>query len=256
MDPVSAYLEYLREMSRKIAYRGTFLNVLYRKSKKSPDRYLSLDTTHSADVLQQYYSSVEQDIRGQDGRTLFIGIGLLTGKLISQGRSSIVAAPLYTIPVDLESDDDAGPTLHDRIEWSAASLNYDLITAVIERSSAIDPDDFVGAHDMMDPATTNAINRLEKGIDHQLTSPGYAQRFMSVEFFSNNIRALCSDVPAFRGQLTPASTPYRKDLLRHQVDEPGVRWHNHRFYFVGSMPDSLSAYEALNDLCSKLRTTT
>jgi len=253
MDPVSAYLEYLREMSRKIAYRGTFLNVLHRKPKRSPDRYQNYDVPTSQDLMQRYLTGVEQDIRGQDGRTLFIGLGLLTGKLVSEGRAAVVAAPLYTVPVEIEALDGPGATLTAEPQWNSTSLNYDLVTAVIERTSVVDPDEIVGAHDMLDPATTTVITALENAVDAHVQSDGFSQRLTSPEFLRTSITQLCSEVPAFRSQVTPAEMTYRKENLRLLVDQSKLRWHNHRFYFVGSMPDSLSAYEALNELCAQLR---
>lgn len=253
MDPVSAYLEYLREMSRKIAYRGTFLNVLHRKPKKSPDRYLSYDAPTPQELMQRYLTGVEQDVGGQDGRTLFLGIGLLAGKLSAKGRATIVAAPLYTVPVELEEVDDTGAQLNAQPQWHATSLNYDLITAVLDRTDGSDTDHIAGAHDMIDPVVTNAVSKIERVIDEQLRSPGHSQRLLSPDFLRTTITELCADVPAFREQVSAAQLPYRKENLRHLVEARGVRWHDHRYYFVGSMPDSLSAYEALNELCNQLR---
>lgn len=117
MDPVPAYLEYLREMARKIAYRGTFLNVLHRKSSRSPDRYLNWDDAHGESEKQRYLVAVEQDIKAQDGRSLFIGIGLLVGRLAYDGRVNLMAAPLLLVPVELERGEEVGSNLGYDIQW-------------------------------------------------------------------------------------------------------------------------------------------
>lgn len=250
MDPVPAYLEYLREMARKIAYRGTFLNVLHRKSSRSPDRYLNWDDAHGESEKQRYLVAVEQDIKAQDGRSLFIGIGLLVGRLAYDGKVNLIAAPLLLIPVELERGEEVGSNLGYDIQWGAVSLNYDLITAVLERSGVVDPDDFVGQPNQISPAAGKAVNDLEVELDRLAKQQGLAQRLCAPELAEKFIGHLHKEIPSFRDRVSIARQPYRKEDLNNHVQREGLMWFNHRFAFMGAKPNALSAYEALNELCS------
>ena len=74
MGAVAAYMEYLREMARKIAYRGSFLKVI-PGTKSMPSRYLDWDVSHSTDDMKRYLLAAEQDRQAKDGRALFLGVG-------------------------------------------------------------------------------------------------------------------------------------------------------------------------------------
>lgn len=247
---VTAYLEYLREMARKVAYRGTFLNVLHRKPRRSPERYLNWDEPHNPRALARYLAAVEQDIRSQDGRALFLGIGLLVGKLAYQGTVNLIASPLIMLPIEVDPPEGVGDSVTHEVEWSAASLNYDLVTAIIERTDTVDPEDAIGLPNQIHPSSAKAINDVEASLGEQVERPGVSQRLAEPSYVESLLTLLRQDIPAFRERIVPATTDFRLRDLPSMMDGHRLTWFNHRFAFMGAMPDSLSAYEALNDLCA------
>jgi len=156
-DPVLAYLDYLRQMSRKIAYRGNTVDVLGGKSRKSPDRYLPYDTVHEDAAMQRYLNGVTTDQQVNEGRILVIGIGLIVGTTHSGGKSLKVSAPLVMVPCEVDAPDEMESTYGCSPEWNAATLNYDLISALVNKADAVDGEDAMGVPDLLPPAVTTAM---------------------------------------------------------------------------------------------------
>jgi hypothetical protein len=253
MDEVVAYLEYLREMSRKITCRGTLLNVLFKASKKSPDRYLDWDSPRPTPAFQRYLAGVEQDVTFQDGRRLFLGVGLIAGKLVAEGKSATLAAPLFTIPAYVEAGEEKGTELGFEIDWTEASLNYDLLTALLERRDTVDPEDQDSASTALSPAAAQAISDLESDLERRSRAPGAAQWLLSPDTLEEAMSHLRRTVPAVRDRIAPAGVSFRKEDLGKLVNQRPPLWFNHRFAFMATLPDSLSAHEALSRLCVQIR---
>lgn len=247
-DPVVAYLDYLQQMSRKIAYRGTTVDVLGGKSRKSPDRYLPYDTAHEDAAMQRYLSGVTTDRQVSEGRTLFIGIGLIVGSARSGGKSIKVSAPLVMVPCEVDAPDEMESSYGCAPEWSAATLNYDLISALVDKSDAVDGEDAMGMPDLLTPAVTTAMEQVERKLREATKARGASQRLSDPAFIEELATILRSEIPALRSQIASSETPFRKEELRRT---DGLAWHNHRFYFMATMPDSLSAYRALNQLSNQ-----
>lgn len=249
MDPVAAYLQYLREMARKIAYRGTFLNVLSGKTRRSPDRYFDEDARITPVEFQRYLAGVEQDVRTNEERTLFLGTGLLVGSVARSGRRVQIAAPLITTPAEVSAPEENLTDIQFELDWTGSSVNYDLVSAILERNGPVDPEDAIGAPDLLPPSATAAITTFERELEKKCRAPNPGQRLRDPSFIENALSEIRANVPAFRDVITSSPTPYRKDQLATLIASDGLIWFNHRFLFMGSMPDSLSAYEALNEMC-------
>ncbi len=252
-DPVVAYLDYLKEMARKIAYRGTFVNVLHLKSAKSQDRYQPWEGVRTQEDRQRYYAGVDQDMRSQDGRMLFLGIGLLVGRLANDRKGVLVAAPMLTIPIELEPPEENGGGYEAEPLWTSISVNYDLVTAILERNNIVDPDDAMGMPDLLTPATSTAFASLEHQLDTISRQAGASQRLVESSFIDRIAADLRANLPTFRDCIKSQAEPFRKENLRSLVEREHLTWFNHCFTFMGSMPDSLSASNALGTLCAKLK---
>src|SRR5262245_24104475 len=200
-DPVVAYLDYLQHMARKIAYRGTTVDVLSSRSRRLPDRYLSYDAVHEGTVMQRYLKGVADDQQVNEGRTLFIGIGLVVGTTKASGKSITVSAPLVMVPCEVEDPDDTDPDYSCSPEWSAASLNYDLISAMVDRSDAVDAEDSMGMPDLLPPAVTTAMDRVERMV-RGATSSRSAQQLLCDRNFADEVAVILrSEIPSFRGRI-------------------------------------------------------
>src|SRR4051794_32749579 len=83
------YLEYLKEMSRKIVQSSGFENVLTR----SKCYYRPL--ARSADAsFQHYLLDVYEHLHKEQGQKLFCGAGIIVGSVKHGGQSRRVAGPL------------------------------------------------------------------------------------------------------------------------------------------------------------------
>jgi len=249
MGAVAAYMEYLREMARKIAYRGSFLKVI-PGTRSMPSRYLDWDVSHSPDDRKRYLLGAEQDRQSKDGRALFLGIGLCIGQTQGKSRQMKVAAPLLIVPMNIESEDDDGKVLALDIHWKSIALNYDLITTIVEGADTVDEEDSMGQPNMLSPAAASAVNTLELRLDRAFQEPGHVQRISDQKFVEEIIDLLMAEVPAFRSKLFKAPGAYRKEDADRYERSDKLLWFNHRFAFMGNNPGELSAYEALNELCS------
>jgi hypothetical protein len=249
MGAVAAYMEYLREMARKIAYRGSFLKVI-PGTKSMPSRYLDWDVSHSTDDMKRYLLAAEQDRQAKDGRALFLGVGLCVGQTQGKSRKMNVAAPLLLVPMNIESEDDAGKELVHDIHWKSIALNYDLITTIVEGADTVDEEDSMGQPNMLSPAAANAVNAVELRLDRAFQEPGHVQRITDPRFVEEIVDLLMAEVPAFRSKLFKAPVSYRREDAERYERSAKLLWFNHRFAFMGNNPGELSAYEALNDLCS------
>lgn len=248
-DPVSAYLSYLQQMARKVAYRGTTVDVLGGRSRRQNARYLDYDSLIDDADLQRYLTGVADDRQLNESRTLFIGVGLIVGTTELSGKTVSVSAPLMMIPCELELPDETDSTHGFTPDWSDACLNYDLISKILDKSEAVDSDDALGIPDFIAPAVTVAMRKIEEKLRDASAAPNAEQQLCDPRFASEIAGILRSEIPAFRS-IKDASTKYRQTDKKHD----GLLWHNHRFYFVATMPDSLSAYRALIRLRAEFET--
>lgn len=251
-DPVVAYLDYLQQMARKIAYRGNTVDVLGRKSRRTPDRYLSYDADVDDATMQRYLAGVVGDRRLQEGRTPFIGIGLIIGKCRSGVKVVTISAPLVMVPCEVEEPDETEGSYSCTPDWQAATLNYDMLTAIIDKSDAVDAEDAMGMPDFLTPAVTTAMERAERRLREAAESKGKAQRLTDPTFIEGLASDLRAEIPALRERIATSDTPFRKEVASKRDD--GLYWYNHRFRFMAQMPDSLSAFRALDKLGESLRT--
>lgn len=249
MGAVAAYMEYLREMARKIAYRGSFLKVL-PGTRATSSRYLDWDVSHDPKDLQRYLLAAEQDKQAKDGRALFLGIGLCVGQTAGRSRTLKVAAPLLLVPIEIEQGDEGEGSLAYDVHWSSIALNYDLITAIIEGNDVVDDEDSIGQPNMLAPAVARAVSNIERRLDEVISSPGKAQRVLEPAYVGGLIDLLMAEIPAFRSKVVQAPGTYHKEDLARYEKSSLLLWFNQRFAFMGSNPGELSAFEALNELCS------
>jgi hypothetical protein len=249
MGAVAAYMEYLREMARKIAYRGSFLKVI-PGTRSMPSRYMDWDQPHSSEDMQRFLLGAEQDKQAKDGRALFLGVGLCMGKTKGKNRIVNVAAPLLLVPMNIEPDDDGGGGLALDAHWRSIALNYDLITTIVEGGDTVDEEDAMGQPNMLSPAAARAVHDVEHRLDTVVQRMGYTQEIQEPRFAEEIIDLLMTAVPAFRGKVIKAPGAYQKEELNRYERSDQLLWFNKRFLFMGNNPGELSAYEALNELCS------
>ena len=249
MDVLAAYVEYLREMSRKVAYRGSFLKVLPGTAPK-PSRYLDWDAERVPG--QVYLQGVIEDQRiAKEGRSLFLGIGLCIGTLTRDGKARKIAAPLLLVPAEIEPSEVEGSPIELEIHWKSVALNYDLVTSIIEGWSK-EEEEFAGAGNQLPPEITMVVNRAESMLDDAIRQPDPEERLCDHKFVEDLISLLMDGIPVFGRSVIRTGTVYQQADRHRYEGAAQLLWFNHRFAFMGNTPSELSAFESLNELCSIL----
>jgi hypothetical protein len=240
-------------MARKIAYRGTFRDVLIRKPRRTPDRWRDHDLQWSEVARTQYLAGVLQDCQTTPGRTLFLGVGLVVGTIgTKQDQSAKLAAPVVMIPIEISPPAIPGEPWEMEERWSAATLNHDLISALVGSASVMDPEEVVSLPNTLSPAVGQAMEAAEQRIVSLSQSPGRSQRFRDPAVVDELTDILGAGLGVVRAARRLQS--FQLADLPRLVTGSTLSWINHRFLFMGTMPDALSAYEALDRLCAQRRT--
>ena len=145
-ETIIKYLKYLRDVSRKIGTRTYLENIFIKVSSKK--RYFITQLKedflfYNQDVnkfternlvlsLKNIYKYLEKN----SDKKLFLGLGIICG-------TEEIAGPLLYIKCDLYIDENNGK-LYLELDLSSLTLNYDLISKIVERKNFnYDEDEFV-----------------------------------------------------------------------------------------------------------------
>src|SRR5258706_15906902 len=108
MDLLRSYIQYLRDVSRKIVNRAGFENVLPAETRKKKNYYYNLDNyTDIVELfrndeypipktereLSEYVKTVNSFLQSSDDHRWFFGLGIVHGKY----EGSTLCAPLVTV---------------------------------------------------------------------------------------------------------------------------------------------------------------
>ena len=132
MDLLRAYIQYLRDVSRKIISRAGFENVLPIETRKKKNYYFNLDeyeflndVEYSVPATEQkfleYIKMVNSFLQLNDDHRWFFGLGIIHGKY----QGSTLCAPLITAICNITGNED-GETLIN-IDEKSYQINYDLL---------------------------------------------------------------------------------------------------------------------------------
>jgi len=239
---IQAYLSYLKEMSRKISLRTGMENTLYGKTKRSPHYYRPFE-----DVDSQYLRNVRNYLQKESDRQLFLGNGLIAGSFKKKQTKKYITAPLIYFLVKTDLDEN-GRSLTYSIEWDSVSLNYDLITLILEQ----DLDEENDEETEFQSAGVDA-NKLEflEDVENSLH-----------DVFRHEIEKLIADALAVKifqqihekisefNQVNFSVEGFTLEKLENigSKRQVGLTFYSHRFFCVASLPGQLSTYTALRKL--------
>ena len=168
-DVVISYLHYLQDMSRKIILRSGMEHVL-KGTRRTPDYFFGYERQVRAQEFASYLKAVRTNLDKESEKKLFIGFGLVVGNLRRKGLRRKISAPLLFALVDIDFDDDNQRLIHE-IQFDSISLNYDLITLMLERDT--EPDDETdqaeGQLPFIEQSNLLVLEEIEKEIDAALS---------------------------------------------------------------------------------------
>ena len=242
---VSDYLGYLRDMSRKIAFRGGFEACLARAaSGGTPPLHGAEIGTYGGVSRATWLAQARQRLEKEDNLGVYVGYGLIAGKVIIEGRVREVAGPLIIIPVDMEPEVDEGLDLE--FEHEDALLNYDLLALLIP-----------GAVEVQDGAVPDkqAVLFTQELLHAIAEAEAYVESTTSTGLPADPValvRAvygiLAERLPALaRLTLTEAAAPSPAVLKRLAQSEEGQSL-NCEYMFLAVRPSEVTTYQALTKL--------
>jgi|GEM_PF-3178953 len=259
-SPVISYLHYLQEVSRKILLRSGFENVLYRKSKKQNPCYFDFK---KIDHLQEYLLRVRAVLQRDFTRGLYIGFGLFVGRLTRNQRNRSVAAPLFFCSVDLDSDSKPN-TVSPEIRWSSITLNYDLITLILEQE--IDRQDeeleLPPIDNVIAPEKLKLLSEIEDEFERKVETESYQKQLLSGEKLTSFVDAMKRQISDF-DSVGMANTEFDFKEIGALVDNreslfsdgrlKGLTFFPHIFFFAAPVPEQLATYIALREMIRQIK---
>ena len=250
MDLLRSYIQYLRDVSRKIVNRAGFENVLPNETRKKKNYYFNLDTySDLAQIFQddeytiplseqgfiEYLKTVNSFLQSNDDYRWFLGLGIVHGKY----EDSWLCAPLITVIANINNEEGK---FQINIDKQSYQINYDLLAKFLN------------------------IKIDEESDEERILTQEEEAKFRAIEEIENEIFSL-----AQQNKIPNTLEIFRK--LKEKISHfQNIQENNkdgfinetrfkeflgttyfteHNFCFIRNVPSILSTYEALNDLLSQ-----
>ncbi|AFY49718.1 hypothetical protein Nos7524_3945 [Nostoc sp. PCC 7524] len=249
-DIIQAYLSYLQEMSRKISLRSGMENILYRKTKKNHPYYMPADS-----IDTRYLKQVKDHIDKEADRKLFLANGLVVGTVQKRKENKYIASPLIYFLVDIDIDE-SSRQLRTEIEWDSASLNYDLITLILERDLTeleieIEDNHFMEQRNYFTDKA-EVFEEIELDLENYIKQDNLLET-LNVTYIAKGIFIkLQQEIEEFKQALI-SDEFFNKNKLDDYINNECLTFFNHQFFYIGSLPGQLSTFTALRKLIQEVK---
>ena len=242
---VSDYLGYLRDMSRKIAFRGGFESCLIRPTVAGvPPLHGTNAGAYAGLTRETWLAQARQRIDAEENQGVYVGYGLVAGKVTIEGRSRDVAGPLIIMPVDLEPDGEASTDLE--FEHEDTLINYDLLALLIPGADSV-PDGAAPAEHavLFTQELLRAIAEAEAYVESATANglPGDPASLVRAVY-----GILSAQIPVLaRFGFSEAACPLPSQLRKLAGSDVGQAI-NCQFLFIAVRPSEVTTYQALTKL--------
>lgn len=239
MDTVRAYIEYLRDVSRRIICRANFENILPIETRRRKNLFYSVKGSiplssvllddiiiiKPEDTNYTYFEKAANYVETYNDKKLFLGVGLISGKF----KTKKINAPLIICTVEIQHNDNS--TITYRFEKNTLQLNYDVLSNFIE--------DFMVSDEDYDATITPEVREKFRTIDTIADKlETYVLKPLSI------LENLKTSLPHI-AEIEVRDTPFKKN------ETDGLIYFDDYYLFVNNVPDELSTFESLNDLLEK-----
>jgi len=251
---ILSYLNYLRDVNRKLIQRGGLDNTLYRKSSKQSPYYIKLDATE-LDKNKHFLNSLRHIQRSNAlGLPLnpLIGIGLIVGKVEVSSRSKNIAAPLMFCNAELIEDMDTPNKVDLNTFWESCTLNYDFITTILghNRDDETNSSYYNGN---VSPDTLARFSEVEDKID-QICLGSDIESKINPEWVLDIMKYITENVVQFNEiQLFDKSYKFELNKLDKLVQNGRLVFIPHIYYFISPAVGELTTVTAMNLLIKQLQ---
>lgn len=247
---IDAYIEYLRNISRKIISKAGFEDVLPEPNKKRNHFYTDFSDFAETlindenleinfnNILIRKISAIYDYLDNNSEYKLFLGNGLIVGKIESQRKRQIVCAPLLYCPLDIQKEDDKFSLSYneDNIQF-----NHDLVSRIfdLDIDELLEDEEFEIQNDF-----------LSKFQNVELVERKYTDKYKESLLNCNTLLTDLKDyVPDFKNIVVSN----KKFDLRRKYDMNDeyfemIQFFDNPFLFINQAPHELSTYEAINTL--------
>jgi superfamily I DNA and/or RNA helicase len=246
-DTMLNYFEYLRDTSKNLATSGDLYRCLIPKFTKALKNDVCESNRSFAEKgmvtrdngESKSFSSYLIQIKKEVNRQVYLGVGYIVGSFNKKVFGSII-----NIPVNFPTEEFIGGKIHFELDFSAISINYDLVSSLLPDYFASDMDDT--AQDILFSLskfeekikTTNNLSELEKIAQEFIQELVQTNRNIIIEY-------LKEDIPHNR------LADYRdKDALINKKD-----WyyrHDKYHFFIAYIPDAISTWKNLGSFCDEI----
>lgn len=242
---VSDYLGYLRDMSRKISFRGGFENCLSRPASGGvPPLHGTGSKVYAGLSRETWLAQVRQRIEKEENQGVYLGYGIIAGKVTIEGKTREVAGPLIIMPIDMNPE--ADDVLDMEFENEDTLLNYDLLAMLIPGADNVD-DSAVPLERpvLFTQELLRAINEAESFIESATATsiphdPGSLVRAVYT-ILARHIPALAN----FNFKEGDCPSPTQIKQIAGAASGEVI---NCQFLFIGVRPSEVTTYQALTKL--------
>lgn len=269
---ISSYLDYLRDVSRKIISRSGFEQVLLDKSKKNPsfaNQILEYSKTiQISNSLYPHFDEILKHIDRNPDKQLFIGFGFICGQ--KDGRT--FAGPLLFTECDISRN---GDIIID-VDYSSLNLNYDLISSLLGFINIGEDEEYNASYEK----EISLVDKIEENISDIYSDEKiilskiqhYCQQLsitlpkatieqikfnFSAQFAKNIFSQLKDKIQQFTDIDIGNDFDFKDELIKHKENDSifkqKLKFYDTTFYFVNVIPDQLSTFIALNKLSSEIK---
>ncbi len=242
---VSDYLGYLRDMSRKIAFRGGFEACLSRPAGAGvPPLHGSVAGLYAGLSRDTWLAQARLKIDADENQGVYVGYGLVAGKVTIEGRSRELAGPLIIMPVDLEPEGEASANLE--FEHEDTLINYDLLALLIPGADSV-PDGAAPVEHavLFTQELLRAIAEAEAYVEAATANglPGDPAALVKAVY-----GILASQIPALaQFAFSDGNCPIPSQLRRMAGSASGEAI-NCQYLFLAIRPSEVTTYQALTKL--------
>jgi len=250
---IDAYIEYLRNVSRKIISKAGFEDIFPLETIKRK-HYYTVYESELSELIDLGYLEITTDnlkfyrrlkvisnyLENETEYKLFIGSGLIVGKFKNHNVSKFVCSPLFYCPVELDFEEKIFSL---DLDYESVQLNQDLMSRVFD--IIIDEEIDEESEDSNDYYTKfQNIETIETKYS------GKAKELLKdSSFFKSDLTEIMADFKIVENSIEPFEIKSKTNEIYKNLDKP--KYFNHTFLFVNRVPHELSSYEALNTLLKK-----
>jgi hypothetical protein len=251
MDLLRNYIQYLRDVSRKIVNRAGFENVLPVETRKKKNYYYNLDNykdiielfkddeysiPKSEKEFAEYVKTVNSFLQSSDDYRWFFGLGIVHGKY----EASSLIAPLVTVICNINNTDNGN--LQINIDEQSYQVNYDLLSKFLNIKIDEDSDE----ERVLTQEELGKFTAIEE-IENEIFSSARRNKIPdTLEIF----KKLKSKITNFQ-QIQQNGKGGFMYATRFEDFFGSIHFTQHAFCFVRNVPNILSTYEALNDMLNQ-----